>query len=202
MDQIMSLIPKWLLAVLVIGGGIVAIILYDPPHTVCESQLDVFRDAQKRFLFQYKVKKKTEVPKYRMLVDQCKMTNDPGGCYELFQETRMMLNDLKSVPTECMPKAGEIREVKTALWEVTELMLRLAWGEKPPNAYREKFHWLDTADVSLYCGLKQAVIASYGDNAWDAFRVKISRSLPGADKLSDNDVWQKTLFSENCAAYP
>jgi len=202
MDQIMSLFPKWLLAVLVIAGGMAAIILYNPPHTVCESQIEVFRDAQKRFLFNFKEKKRTKIAKYRELVDHCKMTNDPGGCYELFQETKVMLNDLKAVPSDCLPTVGSIGAVKTALWEVEDLLIRLGWGDKPPTAYREKFHWLDTADVSLYCGLKQTLTDTYGLDAWEAFRQKTSHALPGADKLTDNEAWQKTLFSENCAAYP
>jgi hypothetical protein len=78
----------------------------------------------------------------------------------------------------------------------------LAWGETPPTAYHAKFGWLDTADVSLYCGLKTRIIAFYGDPAWSAFREKMMKELPGAKDLARNQVWDMSLFSENCSRYP
>jgi hypothetical protein len=202
MDRIFSIIPKWFLATAVIGGGIAFLVISNPPHTVCESQIEVFQDAQKRFLFVDKVKKTTIPAKYRMLVDHCKITNNPGGCYELFQEMKIMLKDSQSVPSDCASTWGDLAEVKKSLWEVEELLLRLAWGEKPPTTYYQKFGWLDTADVSLYCQLKTAISRTYGEESWDQFREKMFKELKGADKMSRNEIWDMTLYSENCARYP
>jgi hypothetical protein len=202
MDRIFAIIPKWFLATLIIGGGIAFLVISNPPHTVCESQLEVFHEVQKRFLFLNPKEKAIKTSKYRHLVDQCKITNNPGGCYELFQETKMMLKDAEAVPSDCAPIWGEVAEVKKALWEVEELLIRLAWGEKPPATYYQKFGWLDTADVSLYCQLKSEITKTYGDDAWDQFREKMFKQLSGAEKMSRNEVWDMTLFSENCARYP
>jgi hypothetical protein len=202
MGQFFSMLPKGLLAFLVIAGGIGFLILWDPPHTICESQIEVFRTTQKRFLFKDEQKKKTQPAKYRLLVDHCKTTNNPGGCYELFQESKMMLKDLHSVPSDCAGRVGAIDEVNKALWEVNDLILRLAWGEKPPGTYHEKFGWLDTSDISLFCELKQQIIDSYGVSAWESFREKTFRDLPGAKDMSRNDVWDMSIISENCAKYP
>jgi len=197
-----TFIPKWFVAVLVIGGGIVGLLIYSPPHTVCKSQLEVFQEAQKHFLFLDPKKKKIETTKFRELIDHCKITNSPGGCYELFQETKMMLRDVGAVPSDCLSRLGEIAEVKKALTEVVELLVRLAWGEKPPGTYYQKFGWLDTADISLYCQLKDATTKVYGDEKWDSFREKMFKDLKGADKMNRNEIWDMTLFSENCARYP
>lgn len=202
MDRIFTIIPKWFLATVVIGGGIAFLVLYDPPHTVCESQIEVFKEAQKRLLFLDPKRKKIETTKFRELINHCKITNNPGGCYELFQETKTMLRDTQAVPSDCASVLGELKEVKSALWEVEELLVRLAWGEKPPGTYYQKFGWLDTADVSLYCQLKTAISRTYGESSWEGFREKMFKQLPGADKMSRNAIWDMTLFSENCARYP
>src|SRR4051812_35575125 len=44
-------LPKTILAFLLLFIGIVGIILLFPPHTVCESQVEVFKDSQKNYLF-------------------------------------------------------------------------------------------------------------------------------------------------------
>lgn len=191
------------MAALFIGAGIAYFVfLYDPPHTVCESQLEVFREAEHRFLFLDENKKAIVTTKYQSLIRQCRNTNNPGGCYELFQETKMMLRDLQAVPSDCLSRAGDIDEVRTALNEMIELVVRLAWGEKPPATYYQKFGWLDTADISLFCRLQQQIKDTYGTTVFENFRERMFRELPGADKMSRNEVWDMTMFSVNCGRYP
>jgi hypothetical protein len=83
-----------------------------------------------------------------------------------------------------------------------ELLLRVAWGTKPPDAYHAKFGWLDTADISLFCKLKTRIISFYGEPAWNAYREKMMKELPGAKDIARETVWDLSLFSENCSRYP
>ncbi|NJL25126.1 MAG: hypothetical protein HC902_08090 [Calothrix sp. SM1_5_4] len=196
-------LSKNTLAFVVIAGGILFIIVSSPPHTVCDSQLRVLRESQKRFL--YKDPENSKVIKtttYEYLRDRCKMTNNPGGCYELFQRMKGFLDGIGTLPSECSASAGRVSEYKRALWETSELIVRLAWGEQPPTAYHAKFGWLDTADVALYCRLKYRISQVYGEAAWNDFRERMMRELPGAKDLPRNQVWEMSLFSENCARYP
>src|SRR5258706_12985351 len=51
-SQLMSLVPKNLIAFLAIAGGIAFIILFiRPPHSLCDSQLEVINQSQRRLLF-------------------------------------------------------------------------------------------------------------------------------------------------------
>lgn len=202
MDKLLATFPKNLLATLVIAGFTLLFILSDPPHTVCESQLEVLQKNQQNFLYKDPKSKVQKTTKYQRLRDHCKGTNSPGGCYELFQEVRMLLQDLASVPGDCISYAGDITEVKKALWETSELIVKLAWGTSPPAAYHNKFGWLDTADISLFCLLKTRIVAAYGDSSWTSFREKLMLELPGAKDLPRNQVWDMSIFSENCARYP
>ena len=44
-------LPKTLLAILLIGGGIVFILLNDPPHTFCDAQVEHFKRVQRGILY-------------------------------------------------------------------------------------------------------------------------------------------------------
>jgi hypothetical protein len=115
---------------------------------------------------------------------------------------RTLIRDLEAVPSECAAQIGSINEVKVALMEISELLVRLAWGDRPPVTYHQKFGWLDTSDISLYCRLKKQIIESYEELAWQEFRERLFRDLPGSKDMPREQVWDMTIFSENCAKYP
>lgn len=202
MDKYLSMIPKNTLAFIAIVGGILFIVFSEPPHTICDSQIEVFKEEQKKFLYKDPKLKKVKTTRYETLIEHCKATNSPGGCYELFQDLRIFLHDLGTVPSECADAVSSLSEVKRALWDPMELLVQLGWGEKPPTAYHAKFGWLDTADLSLYCKMKGRIMSVYGEPAWNNFRERMMRDLPGAKDLPRNTVWDMSLFSENCARYP
>jgi hypothetical protein len=200
--RIFSLLPKGVIAFLAIVGGIAYIIISSPPHTVCDSQIEVFRKTQQSFLFLNPKKKGIKTTKYEILRDNCKATNNPGGCYELFQELKTMNRDLETLPKECSSAVGSVTEVKRAIWESAELMVALAWGEKPPSTYYSKFGWLDRADISLFCSLKARATGLFGESQWNSFRERVFKTLPGAAEMARNQIWDMSILSENCTRYP
>lgn len=202
MNNWLSTFSKNTLAVLAIAGGMALIILSDPPHTVCDSQIERVKESERAFLYKDPKSKFQVTTRYQALRDRCKAANNAGGCYELFQALKAMLTDLENVSSECGPRVGGISEIKTALNESVDLLVRLAWGEKPPSAYHAKFRWLDTADVALFCKLKARMTTMYGASKWDALREKMMTELPGVQDLTRTQVWELVLFSENCARYP
>jgi len=202
MDRFLALFPKNLLAFTAIAVGIVFIILNQPPHSLCDSQLEVLNEAQGKFLYKDPKSKAILTTEYERLRDHCKATNDPGGCYELFHELKILLHDLGMSTSECVPVIGRIKEVNRAMWESVEIIVRLAWGEVPPASYASKLGWLDAADISLYCQLKAGLIGVQGETVWESFREKMIRELPGAKDLPRNQIWDLSIFSENCARYP
>ena len=203
MNNFLRTLPKNMTAFLAIAGGIALILIINPPHTVCESQIEIVRKAQRSFLWREKPNSEIlKTTKYEYLRDRCKGSNDPGGCYELFHGVRVLLEDMNSLGQVCGPKAGDLNEIRKALWDTIELLLRLAWGEKPPTLASMKFGWLDVADVTLFCKLKTRITTTYGDDQWVAFRERMMGELPGAKAMTRNQIWEMSLFSENCARYP
>ena len=65
----------------------------------------------------------------------------------------------------CGPAAGSTPEIHKALWDAVELLLRLAWGEKPPEMRNAIFGWLDVADLTLFCKLKTRISSIYATKA-------------------------------------
>lgn len=202
MDKWLAQFSKNTIAFVAIVGGILFIVLSEPPHSVCDAQISVIQEAQNSFLYKDPQSKVVQTTKYERLRDRCKVTNNPGGCYEFFQEMKKLLQDFSTVSSECAGKVGGVSEINKALWETSELLVRLAWGEKPPASYHAKFGWLDAADINLFCKLKTRISYVYGEPAWNQFRERMMTELPGAKEISRNQVWELNLFSENCARYP
>lgn len=229
MDKFLAQFSKNTLAVVAIGGGILFIIISQPPVSVCDTQLEFIKTSQRLFLYKdtakkglrpknicyrkvdplISLKRKDKMEEepfscslFESLRDKCRKTNDPGGCYELFSGIKLLLTDLDTLTRECSAAAGSVPELRLALKDTLDLMVRLAWGTKPPSAYHAKFSWLDSADVSLYCKLKARYQNTYGDVVWNKYRDDMMKELPGANELPRNQVWDMSIFSENCARYP
>lgn len=204
-----SPIENWLatasrntVAVVAIGVGILLIILFNPPTTVCDTQFEMFQKLQKGFLFVGDADRKTKkLPSFGQLYEYCKQGTSPGACYELFAQLRTLLRDLDTVPAACSSAVGGSDQVREALWKSVELIVRLAWGDKPPGSVAEKFGWLDTADLALFCGLRQHITTYYGDGAWDGFQERMFKDLPGAKDVPRKAAWDTMILSEICNRY-
>lgn len=201
LDQFIKSLSKTTLAFLAIAGGTIFIILSDPPHTLCDAQMDVFKANQIGFLYVNPKNKSEKTPRAEKLLNQCKISNSPGGCFEYFVKIRELLREAKTVPDECLSTLANLKPFKTAIAEVTTLLVQMAWGEKPPTTYFEKFGWLTASEIALFCELKSATQLMYGQTHWDRLQEKLMSSAPGAASLDRKTMWEMSLFSVNCAQY-
>ncbi len=202
MERWLQTLPKHILALIVISIGILLIILFNPPHTLCDSQLSLFKEKQTGFIYLDPKQTFQKSSRFQSLHDQCKGTNSPGGCYEFFSLLRKALDDLGAVPMECSEAVASEGAVRASLFGALDLMVRIAWDSAPPKSYFEKFSWLDVADISLFCRLQQQAINFYGEAAYSSFREPYFSELPGGSALPRAKAWDASLFSENCARYP
>lgn len=200
MDDFFRKVPKpvLVLGILIVGLGL--FIYLKPFHTVCDSQIEVFRQAQAGKL--YPLQKKTGVrePVIGKLLENCKLANSPGGCLEYFMTLRKIVRDLNSVPTECVKPIATLPEVKRAYLGGLGFIVRLAWGEVPPEVL-SKASWLETPDLALFCGLQKIAFRTMEQEEWTALRNSSMSKLPGADILGSEEVWQRSLYSLRCEAY-
>lgn len=198
MGNLLNSLPKTILAVLALVVGFVFIVLNDPPKSVCTVQLEIFKDAQKRFLYKETI---NEVNRPALIDEQlkiCRAANGPGGCNELFFKLKTLSKDLNSVPSQCASTVGGETEVNNYLWKSYRLIVELAWGPTPPSGYDRRFAWLDSADLALFCDLKENLIRLYGDERHKKFQEEMFQTLPQASMLTRDQIWQRTILSTRC----
>ena len=221
MENFISSLPKPLLAFFAIVIGIALVLLMNPLHTVCDSQEEIVRDLQIGVLFPKEIKKSKIPPSLVRVKEACQVGNSPGSCSEYFSLLKKISKDVLSSSTECVAQLYGIKEISAALNDGIELMVRLAWGNKPPEMGPDKLGWLHEAEVATFCQLKNIYLQVYGDEAWNEFRLKIFNKLPGEELLStsesaveenkdprkalslmsEQEVFGRSLFSVSCETY-
>lgn len=181
--------------------GVLLIVLWSPPRTLCDSQVDTYKKATQDFLGKDPKKLTRKTSQFSKLLETCKVTNSAGGCYELFMGMKRALKHTDAISPECYSKLGDLAEYKGLVWDGLDRMVRLAWGGQPPETPVLKTGWFDAADLNLFCQLKSQSNLVYGEAKWAQFIEGYFKELPGATTLPRAEAWQKMLFSVNCTPY-
>ena len=194
-------LPKPLLASLFIGGGILFIILNDPPHTFCDSQIEHFKRLQKGILYKNPKDFHKEKSLLKRKKDICQKENAPGACYEYFAYLKRLLRDLRVLSQECTQLIYSTAEIKQALSSALTLMTAIAWRKEVLTGRVSKYNWLVRADLYLFCEIKNKYIMNYGQEDYRLLENQILTLLPLQQKISTQMLIKMTILSESCAAY-
>ena len=197
MEELFRKAPKTLLALVAIVLGFGLIIGFNPPRTICDEQLDVFRESQKVFLNASgkKVSKSIATETFEL----CKSDNGPGGCFDFFQNMRGMVDGLERIPKNCAATVAGDGMVKGWLFKTMTLMTQIAWGDSTKGVYvSKKLGWMDASDFRLFCRAKTLATRFYGEEGIQTLRESVLATLPGADKMSREQKWSRSIFSSPC----
>ena len=194
-------LPKTLLAILLIGGGIAFILFNDPPHTFCDTQIEHFKRVQRGILYRNPKDFHTEKSTLKRKKDTCQKENAPGACYEYFAYLRRLLKDFRLLSKECLPLIYETPEVKKAFSSALSLLTALAWREEILTGKVSKYNWLTRPDLSLFCELKTKYTMNYGKENYEILEKSIIGLLPVKQKVSPKHIKKKTILSESCTGY-
>ena len=202
MNHFFATLPKTVIAIAAIVAGFGLILVYDPPRTVCDSQMELFHESQKAFL--YSAAGGTgfgKKPMVNELYEICKTSNSPGGCFELFDKLKKLSVDLRTIPTQCAQAAAGDTAVKEWVWKNLKLMTQISWGDRSPASNGGKHSWYDASDISLYCDLKENAVRLFGNESFSEWREAQMLGFPQAEKLTRDQVWQKSIFSTSCESF-
>ena len=194
-------LPKKILVALVLIVSILFIMLSDPPHTICRTQIENFKSRQKGRIYRDSTIKTRKQPLMQILITKCKTGNSPGNCYELFLKTKNFLQDFKTVSFSCRSGLASLNEVKSTLFDIYSLMIRLAWGDGSSIDYYNNIGWLLPADISLFCNLKENIMIFYGQQALLHLEQSTFKKLPNTKKKSEKKIRELSLVSKNCEVY-
>lgn len=220
MDDFLNSLPK---PVLVFGAlviGIVVIMLLNPPRTACDTQVESFKEAQRGNLFVIKDKKTTVPATISRAKEACQLGNSAGACYEYFQSLRSVAEGISKSPQECAAQLFGINEAKAALNDGVELMVRLAWGLKPPEPTLERFGWMQESELAIFCRIRNAYVRANGEQGWIELRRRVFNKLPGEEvppalepdqiavepkkaviMMTEENIWNRSLFSVRCESF-
>lgn len=220
MENFINSLPKPVLAVLAIAVGIVVFFLIQPPHTICDTQLETFQEQQKGNIFPLKEKKAVIPPSIQRSKEACQLGNSAGSCYEYFQSLRQVAEAINKSSAECAAQLFNVAEARAAITDGVELMVRLAWGLKPPEPTLERFGWMQESELSTFCRLRSVFLRANGEEAWIELRRKISTKLPGEEVplalepgqnttqarpasalMTEENIWNRSLFSVRCDVF-
>ena len=213
----MEHIPKPVIVIFVLILASLGFYFADPPHSPCQSQIEIIKEKLKGRLFPGKGKKNPIPGAYASQLENCKLSNTPGGCYELFGTMRLFVRETGNLSFECNEYLGDVDEFKKPIQNVLALMIRIAWGESTPQQGESTRQWLEPSDVSLFCHIKDLYIRFLGKESLDEFQKGIFASLPGEAPQFDNgkctncenrknalqtnsleEVWARSLMSTRC----
>lgn len=180
--------PKGLVVALILIGGTLLVILFNPPHRLCQTKVEMLKELQKGKIFPGKAKRMALSPKIIREVETCKLGNSPGACFEMFSTLRGLIRDLHGFPLECAEDLRDVGQVKGALSEGLGLLTQIAWGEQPPEPGIGSVQqgWLETGDIALFCSLKDMYVRFFGMESLDQLRMGIFSKLPGEAPLLEN----------------
>ena len=200
MVQWLLSLPRPLFVFLVLTTAILFILFNDPPHTICRVQINQFKSWQEGLIYKARNDKLNKKPLMQTLMKTCKDLAEPGACYGLFSRIKVFIRDFHVVSEDCKMELSELPAVKKTLLSVYDLMIRLAWGDEPPDVRKgQKFNWLSALDRELFCSVKQKIISLYGEQTLSAQEQKTFLQLPGADSLKTDDIQDRSLVSQYCS---
>jgi hypothetical protein len=220
-EQFLQTIPRPVLVLGAIILGVALIMIFSPPHTICDTQTDQVKDSLAGVTQPLKNQKQTLPPRIKQELQNCYQGSTPGACYDYFQTLRGLARYVMAGTSECRSEIYAIKDVHETLEEGVTNMALLAWGDKPPVAGAfGRFGPLQDSELALFCYLKSAIIAGKGEEYWHVLRKKVFTQFPGeevplpkdpkdilkparpATKLmSELDIWNRSLFSVRCENY-
>jgi hypothetical protein len=196
LDQWLESLPKPILVGSILILGLILIYAFNPPHSVCHSQMEIFRKNLTPWVFNDR--KLVETTKLTKSIDVCKAGNSPGSCLEMFDYVRRVITELESMPLECLPEVGELSEMKKAVTSVLSLLVEIAWGTKPPADEFERQSWFDTAHLATICDLTRFQKELYGEDEWLNYVDTRMQILSGAKELTREQTWAKMILAAPC----
>lgn len=193
-------LPKIVIAFLAITGTIALLIMSDPPHTFCDTQIEHFKEVQKGKIYEdskdyHKIKSAIKREK-----KNCETQNSSGACYDYFFYLKQVLKDLRLLSHECKVQVFTDSKVKKTLEEALTLMTAIAWREEVLYGKINKFNWLNRTHIALFCKIKKNYILQYGRTGYQTLETKILNQIPTESKNKEI-ILKGSILSESCLKY-
>ena len=191
-------LPRFLLVSLLIGFGVFFILINDPPHTFCDTQIDDFKKHQQGLLYDNPNDFRNVKSSLKRNKNLCERENAPGACYDYFFYLRKLLKNIDALSDKCAPMIYKSADIRNAFSEALILITALAWDPETLKGSTNKYKWLTRPDLILFCSLKNRFKNYYGENSYQMLEKKILSLLPVENKVYPQILRKSSLLSEPC----
>ena len=198
--NLINTLPRNFLIALILIGGVVFIVLQDPPQTICDVQKKVFIENHQDFLFKNPENKIRTKTVFTENVEDCRKSNSPGGCYSLFYNIPRILQSFRAIEEKCHTRIAQISELKQALSISYSLFLEISWGEGPANELSNPLAWLSSNDISNFCHLQSNMLRLYGEPFVQQLRTETFKEIAPGHPVEKHRRF--SILSEDCFKYP
>lgn len=186
---------KPLVIFVVLVAGVLFIVLSDPPKSLCDTQIESFRDHEVGNIFPGKGKRLARSPRFNQSYDRCMATNNSGGCSEFFMSVEKFLNNTNVIGADCLVSFSEAEDVKKVFTEGYRLMNQLAWRSRTESTIGgdPRVGWLTYSFLNTYCHLRDRYQLFYSDEGVDSLNEIVIADL---SKLSSDESQSKPQSQE------
>ena len=201
MDKLLQSLPPGLFASIVVLLFVILLWQLNPPHTACDSQIVLLKEKLDPLFFTKPDSKRGGItPKslYSKHRERCMQGASLGSCLAFFEALYELDKQLLASPGQCVPTILKLPEVSKTLTESLSILVRLAWGPKAPESSYYKNSWYTSYHLRAFCQLRDWYENANGAPAWRKLREEFMKQLPGAEALSRDEVWARSILSTPC----
>jgi len=197
MAKIFDAIPKFFIGPLVVILGIFYFLQADPPRTVCDTQFEIFKKANEKYIFGYKAKRVTVPPGITNDIERCQAANSPGGCFDMLEGIRKTLPSSRHIPLGCESRINDLKPYPQQLEQIIFTFSQISWNNTQ-IVRAGFFNWLEYDEMILFCRIKREYTRLVGEEAYKKLEQKLLKELVKLRKLSEKQTWERTILSYQC----
>ncbi len=211
MGSFFSSIPKVVVGPLVVILMILYFIYDDPPKTVCDLQMDIFKKETQNYIYGYAKKAVKFSPEYQKQLALCHQQNSPGACYDWMEGIKKTLHFSHNIPDECSAeKQGFVRDLKQMTGSEDKLgpykkwmsislytFSQISWNDS--NVVRQGlYNWLDEEDIAVFCHLRREYLRLYGKESFTQLQNSFHGQLIKLKNKTAKEAWDRSILSYRC----
>ena len=186
LEQQLAQMPKMLVALIALTATVVFLFVFNPPHTICDTQVETVKENLVGPVFPAIVKKNTLQPQIKNAQQSCKTGHSAGACFDYFSILKMIAKQIDNSSPECRAQVIGVSEIQAALKDGVEIMALAAWGPQPPASPAARFGWMQESELAVFCYIKDVFEKALGEEAWTALRLKVNKKYPGENATVTN----------------
>ena len=211
MNSFFASIPKLAIGPIVVVVMILYFIYDDPPKTVCDLQVEIFKKENQSYLYGSAKKGVSFSPEYQRQLALCHQQNSPGACFDWMEGIKKTIRSSHNIPDVCSADQLSFgRRLKQMTGSEDGLGAFKKWLSVSLFTYSQiswndgavvrqgLYNWLDQEDVLAFCQLRREYIRLYGKEAYTQLQNGLHAQLIKLKSKTPKEAWERTVLSYNC----